>query len=93
MARVAALAATARVETHSRKRDARWPKPLRRAVRTYEAVGSARTIASGKGVNDVVGAGAALVDHRSTAGHDFMNTRDVQSKTTARGQITRGFQI
>ena len=35
-ARVGALAATARVETHSRKIDARWPKPLRTAVRTYE---------------------------------------------------------
>ena len=50
--------------------------------RERDAVGSARAIASGKGFNDVVGAGAALADHRSTAGHDFMNTSDVQKQTT-----------
>ena len=48
--------------------------------RERHAVASARAIASGKGVNDVVGAGAALADHRSTAGHDFMNTSDVQKQ-------------
>ena len=86
------MAATARVETHSRKRDARWPKPLRRAVRTYEdgnaTPSEARTIASGKGVNDVVGAGAALADHRSTAGHDFMK---IQAKLTCKRKTTAGF--
>ena len=54
--------------------------------RERHAVASARAIASGKGVNDVVGAGAALADHRSTAGHDFMNTSDVQKQTTVGGQ-------